>query len=128
LVRIYDPASVEREPNDLQTAATAARVGSPIVGRLGATSDVDWYCIAAGIAVASIQVSGIPGIDIDLDVRIGASTIQTLINGTAAGGGESLSLPENAGPVCVAVRRRAAAAAQAPVPATLGSPYQVLFL
>lgn len=128
LFRIYDPASVEREPNELQTAATAARVGSPIVGRLGAAGDVDWYCVAGGVAVASIQVSGVPEVDIELDVRIGASTIETLINGAAAGGGESLSLPANAGPVCVAVRQRAAAAAQAAVPATLGSPYQVLFL
>jgi hypothetical protein len=119
---------VEREPNDVMAAATAARVGSPIVGRLGAAADVDWYCTAAGAAVASIQVSGVPEIDIELDVRIGASTVPTLINGAAKGGGESLALPQAAGPVCVAVRRRAAAAAAEPVPATLGSPYQVLFL
>jgi tRNA A-37 threonylcarbamoyl transferase component Bud32 len=125
--RIYDPSSVEREPNDTQATATPSRVGAPVIGRLGSSGDVDWYCSPAGREVASVQVSGVPGIDIELDVRIGESSVETLINGSGAGGGESIALPKNTGPVCVAVRRRAAIGSPQPPQATLGSPYQVLF-
>jgi serine/threonine-protein kinase len=123
--RIYDPASVEREPNGDPSSATPARVGAPIVGRFGEAGDVDWYCSPGGAAVASVQVSGVPGVDTELDVRIGESTAETLINGAAIGGGEAIQLPANTGPVCVAVRRRAAGSTRPPAP--LGSPYQVLF-
>ena len=125
--RIYDPASVEREPNGAQASATAARVGAPVVGRFGAAGDVDWYCSPAGREIASVQVSGIPDVDIELDVRIGESSVETLINGAGEGGGETIALPANSGSVCVAVRRRVAGAARPSAPQTLGSPYQVLF-
>jgi serine/threonine-protein kinase len=124
--RIYDPASVEREPNDAQASATPARVGAPVVGRLGSAGDVDWYCSPSGSEVTSVQVSGVPGVDIELDVRIGESSVETLINGAQIGGGEAIALQKNSGPVCVEIRRRAAGDATAPQ-ATPGSPYQVLF-
>ncbi len=124
LYRMYDPSTVEREPNDTMSMATAARVGTPIQGRLGSEADADWYCLPAGQQTSTVQVSGVIGVDLVMGVVMGENTREAVINNAVTGQGEVASLTPGPGPVCIAVRR---------IPPTGNAdsspeyPYQILF-
>ncbi len=124
LYRMYDPSTVEREPNDTMSTATAARIGTPIQGRLGSDVDVDWYCLPAGQQTSAVQVSGIVGVDLVLGVVMGENAREAVINNAVAGQGEAASLTPGPGPVCVAVRRIPPADSG---DSSSGYPYQILF-
>ncbi len=124
LYRMYDSSTVEREPNDTMSTATAARIGTPIQGRLDSDVDADWYCLPAGQQTSMVQVSGTIGVDIVLGLVTGENAREVVINNAVTGQGEVISLTPGPGPVCVAVRR---------IPPTgdgdssSGYPYQILF-
>ena len=107
--RMFDPTTVEREPNDDLSTATSARLGVPIQGRLQKEGDVDWFCIPSGAPVRLIQVSGVGGVDISLGLVFGSDAREVSVNSAPAGGAEAATVQGASGPVCVAVRGSAAA-------------------
>ena len=74
--------------------------------------DEDWFCTPAGLALASVQVSGISGIDVELVVSDGKTQPRT-VNAAMVGLGEQTTFSGGTGPVCVAVRATKAPSASA---------------
>lgn len=102
--RMFDPSTVEREPNDSLSSATPAYPGTPIQGRLAKEGDVDWYCLPSGLQARLVKVSGIEGIDISLGLVFGSDAREVAVNSAPIGGAEMASLEGGVGPICVAVR------------------------
>ncbi len=117
--KMFDPATVEREPNNSSGLATAASVGTPIQGRFDKDGDVDWYCLPAGQPASVVQVSGVLDVDIVLGLVMGQGGNQVTINNGLAGVGEGVSLEGAAGPVCVSVSSLG--------PAPIERPYQITY-
>jgi serine/threonine-protein kinase len=122
---MFDPTTVEREPNDTASTATAASIGKAVRGTLSPEEDKDWYCLPSGVAAAYVQVFGLRGADVTLSIVAGAGAREVTFNGAPAGGDEVVALQGMPSPVCVSVRRASADARG--IAAVADGSYQIVF-
>ncbi|MCP4600847.1 MAG: protein kinase [Proteobacteria bacterium] len=126
LYKTHDASNFEIEPNNTTASATPIQVGSTINGNLGPEDSVDWYCSPAGIPVKTVQVTGIPGMDISLTLQLGPEAKTFQFNSTGPGKGEGATLPAGPGPSCVSVETKPTADSGTDAPEKEGD-YQILF-
>ncbi|MDJ0761410.1 MAG: serine/threonine-protein kinase [Myxococcota bacterium] len=130
--RMVDPSLVEAEPNNAVSTATLIRPGITTSGRIGAADPNDTFCTAAGAQVTSVQVSGIPNMDIALTVHRGSQTSDIRVNKGPTGSAENATFPVNpdtSTPTCVRVERITADASlpkDAIAPASDWGEYRIL--
>jgi hypothetical protein len=97
------PAATEHEPNDLATLATPLGRGRPVRGSIGVPHadgrpDFDYYRIPAAAVARNISavITGVPGVDLILELFDEEGRMLARANLAPAGGGERL------GPVALA--------------------------
>ncbi len=124
--RVYDASVFEIEPNSGTSSATPIRLGATMNGSLGPDDTTDWYCLPAGQALKTVQVTGITGIDLGLTLQLGPEPKVFRINNVGPGQGEGASLPAGPGPTCVAVESKPIGDGGTEAPKQAGT-YQILF-
>ena len=122
--QVLDPSQFEVEPNNAVSSSTSIKQGTTMNGTL-ASNDVDWYCAPAGVSINTVQVTGMPGIDILLKLRLGPSAEYIRVDNGRVGAGEGATLPKKPGPTCASIERKIRADA-GPADGKSGS-YQILF-
>ncbi len=97
------PVSNEVEPNDTPAGASLLPRGKPVSGKVGdphagGEPDFDYYRIPAASEprAVSARITGIPGVDLVLELYDGKGERQARADGARAGGGEAF------GPVALA--------------------------
>ncbi|MEZ4474553.1 MAG: protein kinase [bacterium] len=111
-LRAPPPPDAEIEPNDDTRQATPLALGLPIRGFVGRRlhpdrSDRDVYAVAVprGEGALVAEVTGVPGLDVVLEVFDAGGDRLALANDAPVGGGERLRLEQAAGGVVYVVVR-----------------------
>ncbi|MCP4198602.1 MAG: serine/threonine protein kinase [Proteobacteria bacterium] len=125
LFRSLDGAGGEAEPNNTISSSTAVALGMEVTGTLHAVDDIDWFCHPAGKQVKTVHVTGMPEMDLALDVQFGSEVKPIFVNNYSKGKGEAVTLPKGLGPTCVGVKQHDATNASSPT-VSQGS-YKILF-
>ena len=121
------PTGGEHEPNDLPALATPLSRGRPVRGAIGAPHadgrpDFDYYRIPGGARARTltVRISGVPGLDLVLELYDESGHLLARANAAPAGNGEQLG-PLALGPGPALLRARplwTAGATPASAPAT----------
>ncbi len=118
LTRPPPTTTAEREPNDEPARADRIAAGAPVTGFLGkrrgpAEGDRDVYMLqlpGGGRRVISVQVSGIPNLDLNLTINNGAR-----VDEGGVGAGEAVHRRAVDGPVTITIAQTMAKDQQLPV-------------
>jgi hypothetical protein len=125
LFRSMDSINREVEPNNSIASSTPVTLGAGLTGTLHTSDDVDWFCHPAGIQVKTVRVTGMPGMDLALNLQLGPEANTIFVNNYSKGEGEAVALPKGLGPTCVAVKQHSTSDTGS-VAASQGS-YKILF-
>jgi serine/threonine-protein kinase len=123
------PARVEREPNDLPALASPLLQGLPVQGRIGPARaegqpDFDYYRIPAGSGIRAVtaRITGVPNLDLVLELFDGRGQLVARANAAPAGDEERLG-PVAIGPGEAFVRARPLWTEGEPAAAEESAPY-----
>jgi tRNA A-37 threonylcarbamoyl transferase component Bud32 len=126
------PSTFEKEPNDIAAMATLLPRDRPVSGHVGeprpsGEPDFDYYRIPAaksGVRAVTAKITGVPDIDLVLELYDGAGKLVMKVDHARAGEGESLG-PVAIGPGEAFVRARPVwAAGETPAPGST-TPYEL---
>ena len=86
-------AQTETEPNDDETQANALTLNREIMGYADPEDDEDWYLLTVpepGVDILVVEVSGVPDVDLRLEVLTFGEEESDEMNGNEEGGGEAI--------------------------------------
>ncbi len=102
--------ATEKEPNNEMSQANPLTLNREITGYADPEDDEDWYLLTVpepGVDILVVEVSGIPDVDLSLEVLTSGEEESEEMNGNEEGGGEAIvRLRQKKGKYYIRVRAR----------------------
>ncbi|MFZ2053837.1 MAG: prenyltransferase/squalene oxidase repeat-containing protein [Candidatus Aminicenantales bacterium] len=120
--------ATEKEPNEEMSQANPLTLNREIKGYADPEDDEDWYLLTIpepGVDILVVEVTGVPAVDLRLEVRAPGEEESEEMNGNGEGGGEAIvRLRQKAGKYHIRVRTRRGANAGTPYTLRAGKSLQ----
>jgi hypothetical protein len=120
--------ATEKEPNEEMSQANPLTLNREITGYADPEDDEDWYLLTIpepGVDILVVEVTGVPAVDLRLEVRAPGEEESEEMNGNGEGGGEAIvRLRQKAGKYHIRVRTRRGANAGTPYTLRAGKSLQ----